>query len=121
MLFRSVSIDQSENRMTKKNTVSSTLTNQNTTVLTNDRCGGCGRGKVPDILMTTVEPPPGLDIVGQGGLIQVTIDQSEHSFYHIDQSQARVLKQKKDLKGENNAREVMTKTSAYEMENIDCR
>ena len=53
------------------------------------RCGTCARGKVPDILLTTVEPPPGLDIVGQGGLIQ-----------------ARVLKLKKDLKGENNAREV---------------
>lgn len=53
------------------------------------RCGGCSRGKVPDILLTTVEPPLGLEIVGQGGLIQ-----------------ARVLKTKKDLKGENNAREV---------------
>ena len=53
------------------------------------RCGVCGAGKVPDILLTTVVPPPGLDIVGQGGLIQ-----------------ARVLKLKKDLKGENNAREV---------------
>ena len=36
-----------------------------------------------------MEPPLGLEIVGQGGLIQ-----------------ARVLKTKKDLKGENNAREV---------------
>ena len=53
------------------------------------RCGGCGRGKVPDILLTTVEPPSGLEIHGQGSLIQ-----------------ARVLKVKKDLKGENNAREV---------------
>ena len=53
------------------------------------RCGVCGRGKVPDILLTTVEPPPMLEIVGQGGLIQ-----------------ARVLRLKKDLKGENNAREV---------------
>ena len=53
------------------------------------RCGGCGRAKVPDILLTTLEPPPGLEILGQGGLIQ-----------------ARVLKMKKDLKGENNAREV---------------
>ena len=53
------------------------------------RCGQCGRGKVPDILLTTLEPIPGLDIVGQGALIQ-----------------ARVLRLKKDLKGENNAREV---------------
>jgi len=53
------------------------------------RCGLCGKGKVPDILLTTVEPPPMVDIVGQGGLIQ-----------------ARVLRLKKDLKGENNAREV---------------
>ena len=55
------------------------------------KCGGCSRGKVPDILLTTVEPPLGIffEIVGQGGLIQ-----------------ARVLKTKKDLKGENNAREV---------------
>ena len=71
------------------------------------RCGLCGKGKVPDILLTTVEPPPmvsirvwwemvmvillflQVEIVGQGGLIQ-----------------ARVLRLKKDLKGENNAREV---------------
>ena len=44
---------------------------------------------MPDILLTTVESPPGVDIIGQGGLIQ-----------------ARVLKLKKDLKGENNARDV---------------
>ena len=53
------------------------------------RCGQCGRGKVPDILLTTLEPVQGLEIVGQGALIQ-----------------ARVLRVKKDLKGENNAREV---------------
>ena len=53
------------------------------------KCGQCGRGKVPDILLTTVEPPPMVEILGQGGLIQ-----------------ARVLRLKKDLKGENNAREV---------------
>jgi len=53
------------------------------------RCGQCGRGKVPDILLTTVEPPPMVEIVGRGGLIQ-----------------ARVLRLKRDMKGENNAREV---------------
>ena len=53
------------------------------------RCGVCGRGKVADILLSTVEPPPELEVVGQGGLIQ-----------------ARVLRAKKDLKGENDAREV---------------
>jgi len=53
------------------------------------RCGVCERGKVPDILLTTIEPPNQLEIVGRGGLLQ-----------------ARVLKLKKDLKNENNAREV---------------
>ena len=53
------------------------------------RCGGCGRGRVADILLSTLEPPPELPITGQGGLIQ-----------------ARVLRLKKDLKGENDAREV---------------
>ena len=70
------------------------------------RCGLCGRGKVPqmfcfqamthnflfkvaDILISTLEPPPELEVLGQGGLIQ-----------------ARVLRLKKDLKGEHDAREV---------------
>ena len=44
---------------------------------------------MPDLLLTTLEPPQGLDILGQGALIQ-----------------ARVQRLKKDLKGENNAREV---------------
>ena len=69
------------------------------------RCGLCGRGKVQlfnfqamthqhlfkvaDILISTLEPPPELEVLGQGGLIQ-----------------ARVLRLKKDLKGEHDAREV---------------
>jgi len=53
------------------------------------RCGICGRGKVPDILLTTIEPPSQVEIVGRAGILQ-----------------ARVLRLKKDLKGENNAREV---------------
>jgi len=53
------------------------------------RCNTCERGKVPDILLTTIEPPLQLEMVGRGGMIQ-----------------ARVLKLKKDLKNENNAREV---------------
>jgi len=53
------------------------------------RCGLCGRGKVADILISTLEPPPELEVLGQGGLIQ-----------------ARVLRLKKDLKGEHDAREV---------------
>ena len=42
-----------------------------------------------DILISTLEPPPELEVLGQGGLIQ-----------------ARVLRLKKDLKGEHDAREV---------------
>jgi len=53
------------------------------------RCNVCERGKVPDILLTTIEPPPQLEIIGRGGIIQ-----------------ARVIKAKKELKNENNAREV---------------
>ena len=45
--------------------------------------------KVADILISTLEPPPELEVLGQGGLIQ-----------------ARVLRLKKDLKGEHDAREV---------------
>ena len=53
------------------------------------KCGLCGRGKVADILISTLEPPPELEVLGEGGLIQ-----------------ARVLRLKKDLKGEHDAREV---------------
>jgi len=53
------------------------------------RCNVCEKGKVPDILVTTIEPPAQLEIIGRGGIIQ-----------------ARVMKVKKDLKNENNAREV---------------
>ena len=40
-------------------------------------------------MFTTVEPPPGLELVGRGCLLQ-----------------AKVLRLKKDLKGENNAKEI---------------
>lgn len=35
-----------------------------------ERCGVCGRKTVPEILLATVEPPPGLLIVGAGQLIE---------------------------------------------------
>ena len=57
--------------------------------MTLTRCGVCNKGKVADLLLSTLEPPPELEVIGQGGLIQ-----------------AKVLKAKKDLKGENDAREV---------------
>lgn len=35
-----------------------------------ERCGLCGRKTVPEILLATIEPPPGLAIIGQGQLIE---------------------------------------------------
>ena len=54
------------------------------------KCRLCGKGRVPDVLFSTIEPPPGqLDITGRGCLLQ-----------------AKVLRLKKDLKGEQNAKEI---------------
>ncbi len=54
------------------------------------KCLCCSRGYVPDIMFTTVEPPVGqLEINGRGCLLQ-----------------AKVLRLKRDLKGENNAKEI---------------
>ncbi|CAL4119531.1 unnamed protein product, partial [Meganyctiphanes norvegica] len=53
------------------------------------KCTICRRGKVPDVLFTTLEPPPNIPITGRGCLIQ-----------------ARVSRQKRDLKGELNAKEI---------------
>ena len=35
-----------------------------------ERCGVCGRKTVPEILLATIEPPPGLHVVGPGQLIE---------------------------------------------------
>lgn len=53
------------------------------------KCAICRRGKVPDVLFTTLEPPPNIPITGRGCLIQ-----------------ARVSRQKRDLRGELNAKEI---------------
>jgi len=55
-------------------------------------CRICKVGRVPDVLFTTVEPPPGLELIGRGCLLQ-----------------AKYLCLKKDLKGENNAKEISDK------------
>ena len=50
----------------------------------------CKRGRVSDVLFSTIEPPPEFDVTGRGCLVQ-----------------AKVLRLKKDLKGgEANAKEV---------------
>ena len=54
------------------------------------RCNICGKNPVPDILFTTIEPLVNqLTIVGRGCVIQ-----------------AKVLRTKKDMKGESNAKEI---------------
>ncbi|XP_076063001.1 C2 domain-containing protein 5 [Oratosquilla oratoria] len=53
------------------------------------KCNICRRGKVPDVLFTTLEPPSSLAVTGRGTMIQ-----------------ARVAKVKKDLKGELNAKDI---------------
>ncbi|KAK7076647.1 C2 domain-containing protein 5 [Halocaridina rubra] len=53
------------------------------------KCAVCRKGKVPDVLFTTLEPPSGIPITGRGCLIQ-----------------ARVARPKRDLKGELNAKEI---------------
>ncbi|GIY63855.1 c2 domain-containing protein 5 [Caerostris extrusa] len=53
------------------------------------RCNVCRKGKVPDVLFMTIEPPPNLLINGKSCLLQ-----------------ARVCKNKKDGKGEQNAKEI---------------
>ncbi|XP_050039850.1 C2 domain-containing protein 5 [Dermacentor andersoni] len=63
------------------------------------KCGVCRRAKVPDVLFMTIEPPAGIPIVGKSCLIQ-----------------ARVCKNKKDLKGEQNAREISDSLPFLEIE-----
>ncbi|KAK8404501.1 hypothetical protein O3P69_007620 [Scylla paramamosain] len=53
------------------------------------KCAVCRKGKVPDVLFTTLELPTCLPVSGIGCLIQ-----------------ARVARSKKDLKGELNAKEI---------------
>ena len=37
------------------------------------KCRICGKGRVPDVLFTTVEPPKGLEINGRGCFLQAKI------------------------------------------------
>merc|ERR1711976_1136108 len=54
------------------------------------KCHACGKHPVPDVMFTTIEPPVGqLGIAGRGCLLL-----------------AKVLRVKKDLKGESNAKEI---------------
>ncbi|CAL1282005.1 unnamed protein product [Larinioides sclopetarius] len=53
------------------------------------RCNVCRKGKVPDILFMTIEPPTNVSVNGKSCLLQ-----------------ARVCKSKKDCKGEQNAKEI---------------
>ncbi|CAN8002351.1 unnamed protein product, partial [Ixodes pacificus] len=63
------------------------------------KCAMCRRFKVPDILFMTIEPPPGMPVTGKSCLIQ-----------------ARVCRNKKDLKGEQNAREISDSLPFLEFE-----
>ncbi|KAG7189108.1 hypothetical protein KM043_008683 [Ampulex compressa] len=53
------------------------------------KCAICKRGKVPDVMFTTIEPPESIPTTGRGCFIQAT-----------------VCKSKKDLRGELNAKEI---------------
>ncbi|XP_046986821.1 C2 domain-containing protein 5 isoform X3 [Schistocerca americana] len=53
------------------------------------KCVVCGRGKVPDVLLTTIEPPEGLPTMGKGCFLQ-----------------AYVCRPKRVLRGELNAKEI---------------
>ncbi|KAF2368053.1 hypothetical protein FHG87_001188 [Trinorchestia longiramus] len=53
------------------------------------KCALCKHGKVTDILLATIEPPPGIPITGRGCLVQ-----------------ARVFKPRREVKGEAFAKEV---------------
>ncbi|KAK3931805.1 C2 domain-containing protein 5 [Frankliniella fusca] len=53
------------------------------------KCAMCRKGKVPDVLLTTMEPPEGLPVTGRGCLVQ-----------------AYVCRPKRDTKGELNAKEI---------------
>jgi len=53
------------------------------------RCSVCGASPVPDILFTTIEPPPELPIIGKGCFVQ-----------------ARICRPKRDSHGETNAKEI---------------
>lgn len=53
------------------------------------KCAICRRGKVPDILFTTIELPDGIPITGRGCVVQAT-----------------VCRPKRDLRGELNAKEI---------------
>lgn len=54
-----------------------------------DNCTLCRRGKVPNVFLATIEIPESLQITGRGCLVQ-----------------AQVCRQKRDLKGESNAKEI---------------
>lgn len=54
-----------------------------------DTCAMCRKSKVPDVLVSTIEPPENLSITGRGCLLQ-----------------AQVCRVKKDLRGESNAKEI---------------
>ncbi|KAJ1532358.1 hypothetical protein ONE63_000960 [Megalurothrips usitatus] len=53
------------------------------------KCAMCRKGKVPDVLLTTMEPPEGIPVTGRGCLLQ-----------------AYVCRPKRDTKGELNAKEI---------------
>ncbi|XP_026282094.1 C2 domain-containing protein 5 isoform X2 [Frankliniella occidentalis] len=53
------------------------------------KCAMCRKGKVPDVLLTTMEPPEGIPVTGRGCLLQ-----------------AYVCRPKRDAKGELNAKEI---------------
>ncbi|XP_055679157.1 C2 domain-containing protein 5 [Lutzomyia longipalpis] len=57
--------------------------------VTLDTCAVCRRAKVPNVFLATIEIPDGLQITGRGCLVQ-----------------AQVCRQKRDLKGESNAKEI---------------
>uniref|UniRef100_A0A6B2EF72 Putative ca2+-dependent phospholipid-binding protein n=1 Tax=Phlebotomus kandelakii TaxID=1109342 RepID=A0A6B2EF72_9DIPT len=57
--------------------------------VTLDNCALCRRAKVPNVFLATIEIPESLQITGRGCLVQ-----------------AQVCRQKRDLKGESNAKEI---------------
>ncbi|XP_014661687.1 PREDICTED: C2 domain-containing protein 5-like [Priapulus caudatus] len=64
-----------------------------------NKCGVCRHSLVPDVLFTTLEPPEEIQTIGKGTLIQ-----------------AKVCRVKKEVKGEQNAKEISDRLPFMEYE-----
>ena len=87
------------------------------------KCRICGKGRVPDVLFTTVEPPKGLEINGRGCFLQAKIlrlkrygiywvlnflsnEKHKSGIYAFNTLNNFICLFFRDLKGENNAKEI---------------